>query len=440
MKLILLALLFPLVLMAKNYDGHIIKMKDSHSLKLSNKLSVQLEDLKVSFGNYYLIKGNNDEALTNILEDLKNNPNIDYIEPNFIMKIDFKESKISSISASKSLFEKQWNMNNTGKNFKRTVFHGGKKGKDINALKGWKISKGSKEVIVAVLDSGVDYNHPDLKDNIWINWAEKNGVEGVDDDNNGYVDDIHGYGFGNDIKGGNTPMDFNGHGTINGGIIAASDNDFGVMGVAPNVSLMLIKARSERGHYKVANIVKAIDYAINMGATLVTSSIGGNDFSQAYLDVLNKMDEKKMLFVQAAGNHGKNLKRFKVYPPTYNLRNMVNVGNYSGNGKRSSLSNIGEKIISIFAPGTNILSLGPQDNYVDRNRNGHHYTYASGTSMAAPHVAGALALLYSHEPNIGYLEAKERLIKTAAKEKSMKKQCVAGGRLDIYRMLSNITN
>ena len=102
-------------------------------------------------------------------------------------------------------------------------------------------------------------------------------------------------------------MDFNGHGTINGGIIAASDNDFGIMGVAPNVSLMLIKGRSKGGNYMVANIVRAIDYAINMGATLVTSSIGGNNFSQAYLDVLNKMDEKEMLFVQAAGNHGKKL-------------------------------------------------------------------------------------------------------------------------------------
>jgi thermitase len=141
MKLILLALLFPLALMAKNYDGYIVKMKDSHSLKLQNNLSIQLEELKVNFGNYYLIKGNNENGIANFLEELKNNPHVDYVEPNFIMNIDYEKSNIPPETIAGDNFEKQWNLNNTGTNFKRTVFHSGTPGKDIKALKGWELTR-----------------------------------------------------------------------------------------------------------------------------------------------------------------------------------------------------------------------------------------------------------------------------------------------------------
>ncbi len=429
MKLILLFLL-SFNLMAAEFKGYILKVKDNSFLP--DSLVSSSKKLNISFGQFYLIDSKN----SLMINDLKKDPRIDYIEPNYAYELLAVEGS-GDITKSGDLFSKQWSLNNTGKNFPRTVLHGGVAGKDINALKGWEITEGHSEVIVGIMDSGIDYKHPELKNQLWINQKEMNGTEGVDDDGNGYIDDIHGHAFGDDGMG-TDPMDYSGHGTHVAGIVAAEKNGIGVNGVAPGIKIMLLKTRSAKGKYYVADIVESLDYAIKHGATLVTSSIGGEAYSKTYLEVLERMDEAKMLYVQAAGNHAKNLDRFTVYPPSYNTRNMINVGNHSGNGKKWLDSNYSKNLVGIFAPGVNILSLLNKDFYAGPGRGGYYYKVLGGTSMAAPHVAGALALLYSLEPNIGHLEAKERLLATVVKERRMKNQCQSGGRLDIYRLLMNI--
>ncbi len=434
MKVILLILLLPIHIFASDYQGFIVQIKDDGIFP--STLQIESKRMKISSKKLYLV-GEKNGITKAELEFLRSDVNVDFIEPNYAYQI-LGNVDGEVIKTNDSLFEKQWNLNNTGDNFPRTVLHGGKAGKDIRALKGWEITKGSPEIIVAVMDSGVDFNHPDIKENMWVNHEEKNGLPGVDDDGNGYIDDIHGYAFGDDGMG-TKPMDYNGHGTHIAGIVAASENNIGVIGVSPRVKIMALKTRSVKKYF-VADIVEAIDYAINMGATLITSSIGGNDFSEAYKQALERLDQQEMLFVQAAGNHGKNFRNFTVYPPSYNTRNMINVGNHSGNGKMWMGSNQGIKTVSLFAPGTNIFSLSNKDYYRNIGDRSHGYRKMSGTSMAAPHVAGALALLYSIEPNIRHLEAKERLLLTVAKERSLKKKCVSGGRLDINRLLRDIRN
>lgn len=411
-------------LFATEGNEFIVKLKNNKTFSKPLIGLLSVKNLNLSFGNFYKIKSNSSKSL----DDVKKDPNVLYIEPNF---------KYEEYEDKSDFFSQQWSLKNTGDNFVRTVFHSGVAGKDIRALDGWTITKGNENVVVAVMDSGVDFKHPDLNNQMWTNEAEANGIEGVDDDNNGYIDDIHGFNFPDERRD-NTPMDYSGHGSHIAGVIASKDDGQGIIGVAPNVKIMALKIKGDITFgYTLENILKALDYAIQNKATLVTSSIGGNDYSKAYEEALNALANANMLFVQAAGNHGRDLSHFKVYPPSYNLPNMVNVGNHSGNGKRWMSSNIGKDHIALFAPGMNILSLAPGENYSDHTRKGPNYKFMSGTSMAAPFVAGALALLYSIEPDLSYKKAKQRLIDTAYKESSMKNQCISGGRLDLFNLLNN---
>src|SRR3989339_2224642 len=224
MKLILLiTLLLSFNSMAFDY---IIKVKTG--AKLNTKAN--LIKLNTSFGHFYKISGDQKAALQN----LRNDPAVLYIEPNYTYKI--SPIEISQKSTEPS-FSKQWGLLNTGSN-SGGFFSSGIAGRDINAVNAWKITTGSDEVKIAVIDTGVDYTHPDLKNNIWVNEAEQNGQAGVDDDQNGYVDDIHGYDFAN--KDGD-PIDDHGHGTHCAGVIGASHNGIGVAGVMSKVKIVALK-------------------------------------------------------------------------------------------------------------------------------------------------------------------------------------------------------
>ena len=237
-------------------------------------------------------------------------------------------------------------MKNDGKN-------GSVAGEDINVLRAWSITKGSKDVKIAVIDTGVDYTHPDLKDQIDVNLAELNGKPGVDDDGNGFVDDIYGYDFAN--KDGD-PQDGHGHGTHCAGVIGASHNNIGVAGIMANVKIVPIKFLTDDGSGETIDAIAAIDYGIKRGVNVMSNSWGGGDKEQSLEDAIKAAESAGITFVAAAGNESANNDSTASYPANYEVGNVISVGSYTSTGAKSSFSNYGLKSVHVTAPGSNILS------------------------------------------------------------------------------------
>jgi len=244
-------------------------------------------------------------------------PDVLYVEPNY--------KRWLCVLPNDPNFPNLWAMHNTGQT-------GGNVDADIDAPEAWDIETGDPCVIVAVIDTGVDYEHPDLADNIWVNEEELNGDPNVDDDGNGYIDDIYGYDFGgadgNDPNSwDNDPMDFYGHGThVAGTIGAVGDNSEGVTGVCWDVSIMALKffADDGTGGY-VSDEIEAIEYARVMGAHVINASFGGYFDSQAEYDAIAAADANGILFVAGAGNNSYSNDIFPFYPSSYDLENIISV-------------------------------------------------------------------------------------------------------------------
>ena len=320
-----------------------------------------------------------------------------------------------------SLFSKQWHLENTGWNSRTTVIVPGVKGEDIKAKKAWEIETGSKDIIIAVIDSGADLNHPDLKDNLWINEAEANGVDGIDDDNNGYIDDVYSYDFINDD---NDPTDDNGHGSHCAGVIGAVHENQGIKGVMKNVRIMPLKFIPKNGVGKMHAVLKAIDYAIENGAHILSNSWGGAPKESVLFDLLSIASEKGISIIAAAGNSKLDADRFPLYPAAYDIPGLISVGATMGRGTKANFSNYGKTSVDIFAPGNNIYST------VQNGR----YKYMSGTSMAAPIIAGIIGLSKSMNPDLSHQKLKEILIDSSDRLPILKDMAV-GGRANAYKML-----
>ncbi len=283
----------------------------------------------------------------------------------------------------------------------------------VNAPDAWKITEGTAEVIVAVIDSGVDYFHPDLRNNIAVNEAEKNGRPGVDDDGNGYVDDIYGYDFHNDRPNG---YDDNGHGTHCAGIIAAEKNAIGIRGMAPKVKILPIKFLGASGSGDTADAIRAIDYAVSRGARILSNSWGGGGASPLLNDAIQRATNRGAIFVAAAGNESNDNDLNPTYPANY--ANVISVGSTDAGDRRSSFSNYGNQSVMIYAPGTEIHSTFP---------NGQ-YRPMSGTSMATPQVSGAIALGLSLERDLSRKTIADALCATSTQKLLSTSAC---GRMDV---------
>jgi hypothetical protein len=356
-------------------------------------------------------------AAEEAVERFAKRPGVEAAEPNYF-------TRAVAIPGDPS-FASQWHLLNLGQT-------GGTTDADVDAVEGWNILRDSSTIVIAVIDTGIDYAHPDLASNIWTNPGEIPG-NGVDDDANGYVDDLHGYDFLDDDP---NPMDEGGppgvfHGTHVAGIIgAAGHNGVGVSGVSWVARMMALRALEG----PVDAAVEALVYAMDNGARITSNSWTSPFYSQFLFDAFADAEAAGLLSVAAAGNDINDLDSFDVpgypfpwwsFPATFPFASILTVASTDPNDGLSWFSNWGSTSVDLGAPGSDILST---------LRNGA-YGLLSGTSMATPVVSGAAALVWAQEPLLTALELKARLLDTTDPIPALAGKTVTGGRLNLHQAL-----
>jgi len=298
----------------------------------------------------------------------------------------------------------------------------------INASQGWNATTGTGQTIVAVIDTGIDYTHPDLAANIWTNTREVAG-NGRDDDNNGYVDDVRGYDFSaNDAD----PRDENGHGTHVAGIVGATGNNgVGVTGVAQRTRIMALRFMAADGSGYTSDAVRAIDYAIRNGAKILNNSWGGAAADPTLAAAIERARAAGVIVVIAAGNEQANNDTTASYPATYarQSNNTVVVASTSSSDQLSWFSNYGAQTVTIAAPGESILSTALGGGYITK----------SGTSMATPVISGALALLWDLHPTWTYTQILDKLKTSVDTSSALSGKVSTAGRINLAKLLDAST-
>jgi len=378
-----------------------------------------------------------------IVEEFKNHPDIEFIEPNYIYSATQIPNDVS--------FSQQWALNND-------AFNEGTEGVDIAAIEAWAVKSATPTIVVGIIDTGVDWRHPDLIDNIWQNLAEDADGDGhvleyddakgmwvfdpgdednIDNDGNGYTDDFIGWNF---VDNNNNPLayqtnegELQAHGTHVAGILGASGNNgIGIAGVTWNVQMAVLKYLSdENGAGSSSNAIEAIMYAVNMGIPISNNSWGGAPYSFGLYQAILNAQNNDHLFIAAAGNGGfdhiadnNDLQPF--YPASYPMNNIISVASTDSNDDLSTSSNFGIASVDIAAPGVNILSCLP----------GANYGVLSGTSMAAPHVAGACALLWEKDQDKRFYEIKDAILSNTDPLSGLEDKCVSEGRLNLFNTIT----
>lgn len=382
--------------------------------KISDLNNDEIDDKYNNLGKGRLAKFELDGiSVKNALEKLRKNPAILYAEPDYIV------SKAGVPNDAR--FDELWGMHNTGQT-------GGVDDADIDAPEAWDISTGSRDIVVGVIDTGVDYNHPDLTANMWVNPGEIAG-DGIDNDNNGFIDDVHGI---NAITNSGDPMDDNGHGTHVSGTIGATGNDgVGVAGVNHNVTIIGCKFLDGNGDGSTSDALTCIDYFVdlknnhNVDVSTLNNSWGGGGFSQTLYDAITATSDANMLFVAAAGNGGYDNDASPSYPSSYDHDSILAVAGTNHTDAMYTSSQYGLTSVDIAAPARNVLSTVP----------GGGYSSFTGTSMATPHVAGAAALVLSVNPELSAVELKELLMNSGDANPATEGKTVSGNRLNIHNAL-----
>jgi subtilisin family serine protease len=400
-------------------DDYIVKLKKPEQFLTPylQSLGIHAETVSLTHGEYLTFEAN-PNFNRELLQALSQYTNIEYIEKD-VPLYPLEEKNIAAAAADK-MWTDQWSLNNTGEN----NWSKGPKGEDIQAENAWKITQGSSQIIVAVIDSGVQIDHPDLAENIFVNTLEQNGKPGIDDDGNGYIDDIHGWDFFNND---NDPEDDRAHGTHVAGLIGARHNEIGIAGVMSQVRILPLKFIAQNGG-RTSDAVKAMDYAVKMGAKIINCSWGGGEFTQALKDAIMAAAQRGVYVVAAAGNSKADNDKTEMYPANYEVPNLVSVGATNGTGKLAAFSNFGAKKVHILAPGAMLVSTIP----------GGKWDWKSGSSMSAPLVSGALGLLLTLRPDLGSPETIEKgiqLLMNSAYQNPALAGLSRSGRLDLHQLL-----
>lgn len=398
-----------------------------------------------------------EEAMTTY----RNNPGVEYAEPNYT-----RRAMATPLDPDLKL---QWGLHNNGQSLTGTFpLLTGSPDADIDALEAWDIVKGSQNLVVAVIDSGVDYTHPDLSANIWTNagdpWSDPQNPStgnGLDEDGNGRPDDFHGWNFvtkscsidpnGNcdcplSATPSNDPMDDFGHGTPAAGIIAAQgNNQVGVAGVLWTAQVMPLKFLDAVGCGNVADEVEAIKYAIQMGAKIITVNAGGSQFQQTEFDAIAAARDAGILVVAPAGNSRSDNDVSRVYPASYDLSNVISVAASSFYDDVAFFSNYGKSSVHLAAPGDCIYSTMPTGSFSLQTQTNFdctdskylpNYDYNSGTSFAASFVAGIAGLLLVQNPSLLPPDLKAILLSTVDPEPLLIGKVISNGRVNAHRALT----
>ena len=345
-------------------------------------------------------------------------PEVEYAEPNFEINLDASEGPLEPVLPHDPQFENQWALNNSGQN-------GGKKGADISATLAWAKTTGTENLVVAVLDTGVDYRHEDLEANMWTRPA---GMAPYRDAELGTIDDEHGF---NAIDNASDPMDDNGHGTHCAGIIGAEgENDLGIAGVNWKVQIMPLKFMGAGGSGTTKDAIEAINYVIErkkagVNVRIISASWGSTQRSRALEAVIRKAYENDILFVAAAGNASTDNDRTPHFPSSYDVPNVISVAALDRHDQLASFSNYGVKSVAIAAPGVDILSTWL----------GNEYEEKSGTSMATPVVSGVAALVLAENPRMSVDDLRKKLLASTDPIVALKGKTVTGGRINAAKAL-----
>lgn len=335
------------------------------------------------------------------------------------------------------LFQIQWGLYNDGHNepisLEKLSGELQSPRADVHYLEAMKIFKPKRKARIVLIDTGLDIDHPDLKGCLWTNQAEAAGQPGVDDDHNGYVDDLHGYSFID--KEGSVP-DFEGHGTMVAGIVCSKPyNEKGLTGILPEADIVVAKVIGSRwadGLIPVSDaIVQAMDYAIAVDADVVSMSMGTPDFDQQVFEAVKRLEVKNIPLVVAANNvssTNQNQDDYPDYPAHFDVENVIVVTAHDARNLLARWAAYGPRTVDIAAPGVNIVTT---------NVGGGHGRTMTATSLAAPFVTGALGLLIAQEGRMSLADLKDRLFATSTPVPDVYQKIVSGGRLNIENLLLN---
>jgi len=357
-----------------------------------------------------VVKLTSNISVKDAIYEYQKNPDVVYAQPNYVYHT-------TALTPNDPSFNLQWGLHNTGQQVNGIM---GTSDADIDAPEAWDVSTGSGTVIIAVIDSGIHYTHPDLMSNMWTNVDEILG-NGIDDDDNGYIDDVYGWNFyngNNDPNDGNAPLY---HGTHCAGILGAvGNNSVGVCGVNWNVKIMSLRTTDASGSSYTSDDISAINYANANGASIISNSWGGYDYDQALKDAI---DNSPTVMVCAAGNDNRNTDTTPFYPASFNSPNIISVAATDPSDNKVSFSNYGQTSVDLAAPGVNIYS----------TKKASDYQFMSGTSMATPFVAGVAALIKSVNPNLTNIQIKNIILNNVDVKPSLTGLVNTGGRLNAYK-------